>query len=238
MPAYLEKLSESTRATAAANSAAWRQLVLDVCDGQEPPESDVFETLKRVGKTLDQLRATVDLVTNRRQLAAVVADAEAARGEVTVVENELLPVKAELDKAALRYDEAVAEIGGRLRVLDARVASGQPARMRLAQTATDPVMTEAIERCTVRCRELAPEVERFSELLRANKTELERLISMDGVFPPGENTVKDNTKPIAVMRALISERQPQLDSKEAELLKLRKEISDLESRKLVPDLIW
>ncbi|WP_397570392.1 hypothetical protein [Schlesneria sp. T3-172] len=236
MLGFFERLVTKSRLASEKKTMTWRQLVIDICDGNEPPEDEVIEALQRLGKTIEDLRESVALLAKRREWSEIARKGAEARLKLNSIESEKAPHLAEFQAAEAKFNLAINEINERSSQLRLVAGQGDQARIELSKSATDPAIQQVIDRCGPRVSELNQRLERIGEELRKREGDLERLESRHGKTDEfGQK--RDNSSPIAIVNSELANFRQQKKDISAEMAELQAEQSQASAMRLIPESI-
>jgi len=117
----IESLAALLRDRDRDNDHRYFDLVRRVCDGEDVDPGAAARVLDAAGRSVEDLAASVALLSRRRRLADEVAEAEAMRGEEAGLARQIAAAKAELEAAQARYHAAVAPLRHRAEEVQAAV---------------------------------------------------------------------------------------------------------------------
>jgi chromosome segregation ATPase len=114
-----------------------RNLVAQIADGQEPDPDDVAGILADAVQTVDDLRASVDLLLRRRSLRHVYDQLPALTKERAEIEKRIATANAILEKAEQTHEATTYPLFGRLNQIKHAVADADRARAALVESCDD-----------------------------------------------------------------------------------------------------
>lgn len=110
MDAVLERFEAAAAQSAAEKLAAYRRLVADLAEGNEPNPDAALGVLESAGKSSDDLRADVATLQRRRELAATLSQAGTLETELAEIEGELSEISERRAKANAEFDRQAAPL--------------------------------------------------------------------------------------------------------------------------------
>jgi hypothetical protein len=139
-----EKITRKQQQRAKARVDDFRALVRAIADSQEPDADQVERVLSDTGKSLDDLRAAVELYQRRFAMRAQVNSVPKLEAERKGVEQQLLKADAALEAAEQQHTETTAPLHGRLEMLRQAMQEAERSRHQLVETCPDEELCERL----------------------------------------------------------------------------------------------
>jgi len=123
-----DKVANFMEARKQSASAEWTSTVADIANGKDPTPAKVEELLNRTGKTLDDLKAAVDVKMRRKALRAALDAVPALQRDVAELDRLYDAEAMKLQSAQARFNEATRPLIDRANELREKIAQGEAAR--------------------------------------------------------------------------------------------------------------
>lgn len=141
----LEKIAGKQKARHEARKADFHGLVTQVADGEEPDTEAVEKVLVENGKTLDDLRAAVELLLKRRELRAAVDAMPALEKEQEALRKQIADADAVVQKAKEECDRKTGPLYFRREQIKEALRDGSSARDKLFHSCDDEKLLAELE---------------------------------------------------------------------------------------------
>jgi hypothetical protein len=140
---FVSTLASTIAGRRQAAVLTYRQMLDALADGKKPPKPEIAEKiLADAGKTPADVETEVATILRRRELAAVMAKASATQPERDDIAAAVARVQKVFDAALQVYNQAMAELGQRQRVVDQIDAAARHAEAKLRSTYAGPLDQE------------------------------------------------------------------------------------------------
>lgn len=219
---FLTKLKTKQTETAISKHDEWLALVVAVCDGDEPAEDAVLETLEHCGRSVEDLQAAVELVRQRREWTTQMATVPAARAEATAIEAERTAARVELFDAQSKYNERLKALSEREQAVVVRLSTGEAARQSLQGTSSDQSLTDRIDKAREGIKQIHAPLARLVERRGDRRHELTRV----------EASNHAGSGEVEAARKHATELDAEISRLESEQLRLQAEIEAAFAEKL------
>jgi len=133
----IERIVGKQRERQAARAADFRELVAQIADGKEPDADFVAQVLHEAGKSLDELKAAVESLQQRRELRQKLDSVPRLMAKWREIEKQIAAADAELEAAEQHHDDVVLPLQGELAELSREIVAGEQARGELQRTCAD-----------------------------------------------------------------------------------------------------
>jgi predicted nucleic acid-binding Zn-ribbon protein len=122
----------------------FRALVRSIGTGQEPDADQVERVLSDAGKSLDDLRAAVELYQKRFAMRTLVNSLPKLEAERKEIELHLSKADAALEAAEQQHADVTAPLHGRLEMLRQAMQDAERSRQQLVETCPDEELRERL----------------------------------------------------------------------------------------------
>lgn len=139
-----EKIAGKQKQRAKARVNDFRALVRSIGTGQEPDADQVERVLNESGKSLDDLRAAVELYQQRFAMRTLVNSLPKLEAERKEVERQLTKADEALEAAEQQHTETTAPLHGRLEMLRQAMQEAERSRHQLVETCPDEELRERL----------------------------------------------------------------------------------------------
>lgn len=151
LTSLMDKVIGRQRERQQSRHEAYRTLVAQLADGKEPDAEQVDELLGALGKSLDDLKADVERLEQRREWKAQLDALPKLADEQKRLGKQVAAADRELEAAESKHTEITAPLYGRLDQIKQAMSQAEDARRRLWDTCSDPaIMAELNEVTTTR----------------------------------------------------------------------------------------
>jgi hypothetical protein len=133
----LEKIVSKQKEIEKARADDFRALAYAIASGEEPDPKRVDRTLNAAGRSLDDLRAAVEVYQQRLALKAKADAAAGLRARCQEIEEQIRQADAALAEAERQHTETTAPLRAQLEVLHRQLQESEEARRELARTCPD-----------------------------------------------------------------------------------------------------
>jgi DNA repair exonuclease SbcCD ATPase subunit len=133
----LEKIVSKQKEIEKARADDFRALAYAIASGEEPDPKRVDRTLNAAGRSLDDLRAAVEVYQQRLALKAKADAAAGLRARCRELEEQIRQADEELAEAERRHTEVTAPLRAQLEVLHRQLQEAEQASRELARTCPD-----------------------------------------------------------------------------------------------------
>jgi IgA-specific serine endopeptidase len=133
----LEKIVSEQKRIEKARADDFRALAYAIASGEEPDPKRVDRTLNAAGRSLDDLRAAVEVYQQRLALKAKADAAAGLRARCRELEEQIRQADEELAEAERRHTEAITPLRAQLEVLHRQLQEAEQASRELARTCPD-----------------------------------------------------------------------------------------------------
>jgi hypothetical protein len=220
-------------------AAGFRELVVEIADGNEPNADVVSQVLRDADQSHDDLREAVELLQRRREIRKKwdhIPDLMTQRREL---ERQMAEADRELETAERKHYMTVNPIGAELEQLKEATWEGEKAKQELWDTCTDPMLLGQLADVQLRLakrREEATDLRRRIDDLRSwaknERTEAEHQRTIiDG---NGDAQAKVHITRAKEHERMAAERESMLTSINKTICTLEREESRIRKQMLVP----
>jgi chromosome segregation ATPase len=129
-----EKIAGKQKQREKARIDDFRALVRSIGTGKEPDADQVDRVLRDTGKSLDDLRASVELYQRRFALRAQINSLPKLEAERREIEQKIARAVQALETAERLYDETTYPLTGRLEILKQAMFDAERARQEMVET--------------------------------------------------------------------------------------------------------
>jgi len=168
LTALLDKIAGRQHERRQAREADFRQLVVQIADGQEPDAETIEHVLGGNQKTIDDLRAAVELLQRRRDLRRVMDSEPNWAEERADIQKQIAEADRIFNQADAKHDETVDPLHARLRQIKALISEADDARLELWDTCGDQELVRRLD-------EVSRPLTELSHRLAAMETEARNL---------------------------------------------------------------
>jgi predicted nucleic acid-binding Zn-ribbon protein len=145
-----EKIAGKQKQREKARIDDFRALVRSIGTGKEPDADQVDRVLRDTGKSLDDLRAAVELYQKRFAMRAQVNALPKLEAERKEVERQLSKADAALEAAEQQHADVTTPLHGRLEMLRQAMQDAERSRQQLVETCPDEELRERL--ADLQCR--------------------------------------------------------------------------------------
>lgn len=217
-----EKIAGRQKARERAKFDDYRSLVAEIADGKEPDAEVLHAVLHDNGKSLDDLKASVEKLQRRRKMRADYDALPALDAERRDVEEKLCAADRVLEAAEAQHEEATRPLFAKLGELRKAISEGRLARHELERSCEHPDVLADLDALRVELQDannrramLETESRRLHESAESDRDEA-------GYVPLRGDVER--------LRNRADEREAQAKQMEEELIGLRKRIAELDAR--------
>ncbi|MEQ8789527.1 MAG: hypothetical protein RIC55_24750 [Pirellulaceae bacterium] len=197
----------------------YRSLVAQIADGQEPDPDDVSHILADVGRTVDDLRASVDLLLRRRSLKQTYDLLPALTRERADIEKRISTANAALEKAEQTHETTTYPLFGRLNQIKHAVADADRARTALVDSCDDADLLD----------QLADVRSRFTDACNRRSALQQECSSLrDWISTDREAASRERPTRAQELTEQAERREARLRQFEAEIADLTRQIPEIE----------
>jgi chromosome segregation ATPase len=229
----LDKIAGRHQERQQTRKADYRSLVTAIADGKEPDPELVDQILADSGKTLDDLRTAVELLTKRGELRHAVDQESKLMKEREQIDRRIQQAGAELTAAEQRHQEITHPLLCRRDEIRDALFEAERAKRELERTCADEdLKAELTSTATtlVNLRNQATELEQRIAMHRQRATDLRTAAHQ--LLNPREVSTRDESA--ARAEATIPELERQLKSVRVRITENVRTESTLRNRLLVP----
>ncbi len=144
LTSLFEKITSKQKQREKARVNDFRTLVRTIATGQEPDADQVEQVLSESGKSLDDLRAAVELYQRRFALRTQVNSLPKLEAERKEVERQLCKADEALEAAEQQHADVTAPLHGRLEMLRQAMQDAERSRQQLVETCPDDELRERL----------------------------------------------------------------------------------------------
>jgi predicted nucleic acid-binding Zn-ribbon protein len=144
LTSLFEKIAGKQKQREQARVNDFRALVRTIATGKEPDADQVERVLSESGKSLDDLRAAVELYQQRFAMRTLVNSLPKLEAERKEVERQLTQADEALEAAERQHSEATAPLHGRLEMLRQAMQEAERSRQQLVETCPDDELRERL----------------------------------------------------------------------------------------------
>jgi len=156
--ALLDKIAGRQQDRQKAREADFRKLVVRIADGHEP-DADVIDAIfVDTGRTIEDLRQSVELLQRRREMRRQVDDIPKLAAEVLDIEAKVKEASRIFDEARKKHDDIVDPLEYRIKQVRKLISEGEQARRDLVSTCTDEKLVKELAEITKPLSECEREV--------------------------------------------------------------------------------
>lgn len=241
----LDKIAGRHQERQQSRKADYRSLVTAIADGKEPDPELVDQILSDSGKSLDDLRTAVELLTKRRELRHAVDQQPKLLKEREQIDRQIQKANADLAAAEQRHQEATHPLLCRRDEIRDAMLESERAKRELERTCTDEDLLAELASTAVKLANLrnqAAELERSITAHRQRAADLRA--AAHELLNPREASTRDESAAKAQatdLRTRAENRESQVSDLERQLTSVRSQItanerteSTLRTRLLVP----
>ncbi len=144
LTSLFEKITKKQKQRAKARIDDFRGLVRAIAEGKEPDADQVERVLSDTGKSLNDLRAAVELYQRRFAMKTQVNSLPKLEAERKEVEQKLLNADAVLEATEQQHTETTAPLHGQLEMLRQAMQEAECSRQQLVETCPDDELRERL----------------------------------------------------------------------------------------------
>lgn len=220
----LDSIFNKQKERQAARAADFRDIVIQIADGNEPDAEFVAQVLHEAGKSLDDLKKAVELLQRRRQLRQKWDAIPNLTNQRHDVEQQMAEADRELEAAESKHYATMNPLSAQLDQLRAATQEGENAKRELSDTCTDPTLLAKLADVRGRLAKADKETTdlqtSINNLKSWAKNDRERAEQQKRILG-GDQSPEDY-----VNRA--KQRERQAAEEESKLAKIRKAVADLQ----------
>jgi chromosome segregation ATPase len=220
----IERIVGKQRERQAARAADFRDIVIQIADGNEPDAEFVAQVLDEAGKSLDDLKKAVELLQHRRQLRQKWDAIPGLMDQRHDVEQQMAEADRELEAAESKHFATMNPLSAQLDQLRAATQEGENAKRELWNTCSDPALLAKLADVRGRLakaeKETADLQTSINNLKSWAKSDRERAEQQKRILG-GDQTPEDYLN-----RA--KDRERQAAEEESKLAKIKKVVADLQ----------
>lgn len=169
LTSLLEKIVGRQAQRERARVASYQDTVRRIADGEEPDADDLDRVLSEAGKSLDHLKAGVELLQRRRELRAQLDELPALAAERKDIEAQLATAARELEAAEQRHAAVVKPLlGRRSDIIQANFAADR-ARKELTDTCADEALCRQVADVTAKLKAAHARVGELRDAISDNR---------------------------------------------------------------------
>jgi chromosome segregation ATPase len=217
----LDKIAGRHQQRQQARKADFRSLVAQVADGKEPDADEVDRILRDNGKTLDDLRAGVEVLLKRRALRQALDQKPKLAKERERIEREIEDANRQLEEAETRHNDVTNPLFARLEEIKHGMNETIRAAQELERTCDDEGLLAERQAVWMQLKELNT---------RRSRSEMEINNLRSGAKSDRQETQYVPKSRAEEYAARADRRDARAQELEAELPDLRRQISDAEAR--------
>ncbi len=154
----VERIVGKQREWQAARSADFRDIVVQIADGEEPDDDLIGETMAKAGKSIDDLHKAVELLKRRRELREKWDSISELTARSQELQRQIEDANRELKAAEDKHEATVYPLDFDLQQLREATQEGEKAKVELWQTCTDPVLLDKLSDAQLRLTKRREEV--------------------------------------------------------------------------------
>lgn len=148
LTSLLDKIAGRQQQRRKAYEADFRQLVVQIADGNEPDPEVIEDVLAASQKTVDDLREAVELLNRRRELRRAVDGVRKLEEERKRIEGAIAEADRIFNDANARHDATVDPLGIRLKQIKTLTSEADRARQELYSTCPNADLVSRLEEVT------------------------------------------------------------------------------------------
>jgi hypothetical protein len=141
---FLERVRTAFETKTEKDAKSFKRLAIQIADGKEPKIEATIEVLREAGKSHEDLKAAVELISKRRKLRETLDAANGHEQRRADIDARFTAANAALEEAERLHEETCGPLRYQLLVLDEKVKAAQTAELDLQRTGTDPATLETL----------------------------------------------------------------------------------------------